>query len=207
MTARPSTLLSADEYAKLKDTLAARGADAEDFARLDRLQPWMAINALGRDVYTGGAYKTENGIDYALAAMAKSRGIPIRGMESLEVQVALSAGGTVEEQVAHLRMMIASPPQLQERGQRVADLAFGGWIRGEVHMAEALITLQHLSAGLRGASYDDLFRNRNENWSAVIETMLKDAGVSFIAVGAGHLVGRDSLQERLKLRGITAERY
>jgi uncharacterized protein YbaP (TraB family) len=37
--------------------------------------------------------------------------------------------------------------------------------------------------------------------------MLKGAGTHFIAVGAGHLVGPDSVQERLKLRGITTERY
>jgi uncharacterized protein YbaP (TraB family) len=41
----------------------------------------------------------------------------------------------------------------------------------------------------------------------VIEEMLKGSGSSFIAVGAAHLVGPDSLQTRLKLRGIVAERY
>jgi uncharacterized protein YbaP (TraB family) len=37
--------------------------------------------------------------------------------------------------------------------------------------------------------------------------MLEGAGVSFIAVGAAHLVGADSLQQQLKLRGIKSERY
>jgi uncharacterized protein YbaP (TraB family) len=37
--------------------------------------------------------------------------------------------------------------------------------------------------------------------------MLKGSGVSFIAVGAGHLVGPESVQKHLKLRGITAVRH
>jgi hypothetical protein len=52
-----------------------------------------------------------------------------------------------------------------------------------------------------------LLKDRNEAWSAVIEDMLKGSGSSFIAVGAAHLAGPDSLQTRLKLRGIVAERY
>ena len=65
------------------------------------------------------------------------------------------------------------------------------------------------SAGKRGAGrdIDALLKNRNEDWASKIEVMLKGSGVSFIAVGAGHLVGPDSVQNRLALRGISAMPY
>jgi len=54
---------------------------------------------------------------------------------------------------------------------------------------------------------DVMLDNRNENWAGQIEERLKGSGTSFIAVGAAHLVGPESVQERLKLRGIEAKPY
>ena len=54
---------------------------------------------------------------------------------------------------------------------------------------------------------DALLLDRNENWAMKIEQILKGSGVTFIAVGAAHLVGPNSLPARLKLRGVAAERY
>jgi uncharacterized protein YbaP (TraB family) len=54
-----------------------------------------------------------------------------------------------------------------------------------------------------GMSYQQLIVSRNENWAGQLEALLKGSGVAFVAVGGGHLVGRDSLQARLKARGIS----
>jgi uncharacterized protein YbaP (TraB family) len=43
--------------------------------------------------------------------------------------------------------------------------------------------------------------------AAGIEKIFEGSGVAFIAVGAGHLIGPDSLQAQLKKRGIETERY
>jgi uncharacterized protein len=47
---------------------------------------------------------------------------------------------------------------------------------------------------------------RNRRWAEWIERRLVEPGSTFIAVGAGHLAGRDSVQDMLALRGIRAER-
>jgi uncharacterized protein len=54
--------------------------------------------------------------------------------------------------------------------------------------------------------YDALLLNRNANWVGQIQTMLKGKGVIFIAVGAGHLIGPDSVLAMLKAKGIMSER-
>jgi len=47
---------------------------------------------------------------------------------------------------------------------------------------------------------------RNERWVNAITAMIKGSGVKFIAVGAGHLAGPDSVQNALKRRGVRVER-
>jgi uncharacterized protein YbaP (TraB family) len=56
-------------------------------------------------------------------------------------------------------------------------------------------------------SYDLMIAKRNENWAQQLETLLKGEGIAFVAVGSGHLVGRDSVQEKLAARGIKASKY
>lgn len=195
------------ELATFLGRLKESGAPAEVLDHAKEMKPWMAIQALGRGFYMGGAYKTENGIDESLARLAVTHGTPVHGMEKLEVQVALMAAGTEEDQVAMLRSLISMSPAMQKQSQRVADVAFGAWVRGETHGVEALMVFQGLAASMTGQTTDAMLKDRNEAWAGVIEDMLKGAGVNFVAVGAAHLVGKDSLQERLKLRGIGSERY
>ena len=55
--------------------------------------------------------------------------------------------------------------------------------------------------------YQKIFAERNARWSAQIEKLLAGSGVQIIAVGAGHLVGPDSLQTQLARHGIKVECY
>lgn len=203
-----SLLLTEDENAELAAALRNAGATEDIIASLDKYQPWLAIYSLGRDQTSGmGEYKADNGIDVSLAQIARGRGIPVKGMEDVEVQVALMANASIDEQLARLRAVLSGRSANNAQGKRIADLAFGSWIRGEVHLAEAMMVFMQIGSSATGVSTDPMFKNRNEAWAGVVEEMLQGSGVSFIAVGAGHLVGADSLQSRLKLRGIKAERY
>jgi uncharacterized protein YbaP (TraB family) len=42
-------------------------------------------------------------------------------------------------------------------------------------------------------------------WAGQIEDILEGSGVAFIAVGAAHLVGPDSVQAQLARRGVRAQ--
>ena len=54
--------------------------------------------------------------------------------------------------------------------------------------------------------YQTLLVKRNANWAGQIDTMMDGEGVIFIAVGAAHLAGDDSVQALLEQRGYTVER-
>lgn len=200
-----STELGPEDAAKLREELAAVGATPELIARTEVMQPWFANFALGREDTFGGAHKDENGIDISLARMAQARGIPIRGLESLEDQLLLGIGFTYEEQIAELRARMYMPATVKAMMGRVADAAFGAWIRGETNMVSALQVF--MLGGMGREGYNALLRDRNENWADEIEIILEGSGVSFIGVGAAHLVGPDSLPALLTERGIEVSRY
>jgi uncharacterized protein YbaP (TraB family) len=54
--------------------------------------------------------------------------------------------------------------------------------------------------------YDALLTKRNANWAKWISTKMDRPGVTFIAVGAGHLAGTNSVQALLPAYGLTATR-
>ncbi len=197
-----SSMLSEKENLLLAEARARAGIPDDAAEIMEHQQPWVTILALGRDSFFNDGYKEENGIDNALARMAQERNMPVRGMEDIETQLDLMLDLTVEEQLAELRADLLMAPALRQRMERVADLAFGGWVRGETNAAEALILFNRFSL-----SYDAIFTERNIAWASVVEDMLAGSGVAFIAVGAGHLVGPDSLQKQLEQRGIASRRF
>jgi uncharacterized protein YbaP (TraB family) len=53
---------------------------------------------------------------------------------------------------------------------------------------------------------DVLMRKRNAVWADWIQKRLAEPGTIFIAVGAGHLAGPDSVQHMLEKKGIKPRR-
>jgi uncharacterized protein YbaP (TraB family) len=51
------------------------------------------------------------------------------------------------------------------------------------------------------AIYNALLKSRNEDWVPKIEAMLEEPGTVLIAVGAGHLAGKDSVIQLLRADG------
>jgi uncharacterized protein YbaP (TraB family) len=53
---------------------------------------------------------------------------------------------------------------------------------------------------------DTLLRQRNQRWAAWIQRRLQRPGTVFVAVGAGHLAGGDSVPAMLAEAGLKVER-
>ena len=51
-----------------------------------------------------------------------------------------------------------------------------------------------------------LLVDRNKAWAKWIVDRLKQPGTVFVAVGAGHLAGKDSVQTQLSADGVKARR-
>jgi uncharacterized protein YbaP (TraB family) len=141
---------------------------------------------------------------------AREQGDEVVGLETVEQQIDWIAGGTDEEQLAALKRLLAVSEA--EFDAMMADMDEGvrAWMKGDTKPLEKVAEEWRngkddpLSAGM---SYEVMIVDRNENWAGQLQKLMAGKGVAFVAVGAGHLVGRDSLQEKLAARGIKAAKY
>jgi uncharacterized protein YbaP (TraB family) len=204
-----SSLLTADENKALTDTIAKSKLPPATAQVLNIMKPWFATAVLGMSPLMEAGYDPSAGIDSNLAKIAEDDGDAINGLEDAEEQFAILAGASEEDQLKALRALLSAPPEAMEAEKKMSEAAFTAWAKGDIAPMEGMVAAMYLAAaaGHGEVDMDNLLKNRNEHWAQEIETMLKGAGVSFIAVGAAHLVGPDSVFARLKARGIEAKRY
>jgi uncharacterized protein YbaP (TraB family) len=188
-------LLSPDDQAKFEAALKDAGLPIEAF---DRFEPWYAAVALSSLPLIKSGYSSENGVEAQLSAKAKALGQPHEGLETAASQLSLFDKLPMDVQRHYLHEVVAGLPTLT---QELNDIV-KSWSIGD---AEKL-------AKLMNADEDDpqmttiLLTNRNKAWAEWIKQRLAKPGTVFIAVGAGHLAGPESVQKQLAAQGFTATR-
>jgi uncharacterized protein YbaP (TraB family) len=78
------------------------------------------------------------------------------------------------------------------------------WSRGDVNELDRVV-VEDMKESAPGV-YKAILVDRNTDWANQIETLLEGSGTAFIAVGAAHLAGDDSVQAMLTQRGVDVER-
>jgi uncharacterized protein YbaP (TraB family) len=192
-----SSKLDAKGKAKLATVEAMVGAAP---AQIEPLRPWMAALTLDLLPLLKAGYDPNSGVDNILKAQAKARGEPLEAFESIEQQIRFFADLPEKEEVDYLLSTLDDA----DKGAGLIEQLIDAWAAGDLAKLEAL-----LNSDMRDkypALYQKLLVNRNKAFAAKIETLLKGEGVSFVAVGAGHLVGRDSVQANLERDGFKAVR-
>ncbi len=105
-----------------------------------------------------------------------------------------------EGQMTYLRRYLATYATAADQMER----AVAGWSSGD---AAAMDRFAFENGRAISEEVHQVFlARRNAAWADQIETLLKGSGVSFIAVGAAHLAGDDSLQQVLAAKGLTVVR-
>lgn len=192
-----SSLLTAEEFAVLD--VAARGLGASG-AQMDPLRPWLASLQLTVAGIIKAGFDPQAGVDRVLMERARSAGKPIKALETVADQVGFLAGLSEETQLDLLR---ASLEDFQE-AETMLDQMSKAWATGDVEGLERLVISETQAESPE--VYEAIFVRRNRDWADQIETLLEGSGTVFIAVGAGHLAGDDSVQEILEDRGVTVTR-
>lgn len=170
---------------------------------MDRVMPlrkWLLGVTLVQLEARRLGYDMTAGVDITLLKQAKARGMPVSGLETAEEQIRTLAAGTEEEELKSLRSMLSEIGKTDN----TLDRLFTVWTRGDEAALDA--EMNTLDRETDPALYRRILTDRNARWVPRIETILAGKGIVFIAVGAGHLVGKDSVIAMLKARGIQAER-
>ena len=193
---RLSQRLTTEQNAALSQALSAMGVPA---TALDNYEPWFASMSMVSIAAMRLGISPENGAEAILSKAARDRSIPVSELEGFEFQMKLFDELPEEQQLAQLRQTIDLLDQLDEG---MAPM-LAAWSTGNV---EQLVELMKEHQAQDRSLHDILFLNRNRNWAQWVDDRLDRPGTVFVAVGAGHLAGSDSVQTLLSQRGIASQR-
>lgn len=192
-----SSRLTEAENARLTQAGAAIGMPTVAF---EGMQPWSAALIVSVAGLVQAGYDPESGVDLLVKAAADSAGVPVRGLETMEQQVRFFAGLPDDVQLQFLRQSLEN----FEEAPSELDALVAAWASGDVAELERLMVDEMQDQW--GELYEVLLVRRNADWADQIQTLLEGEGVSFIAVGAAHLAGEDSVQAMLGARGVEVAR-
>ncbi|HUA81289.1 MAG TPA: TraB/GumN family protein [Dyella sp.] len=198
-TAHPlSTQLSESDNAALGKAAELAGLPG-GAATLQPMKPWLAALTLSVAPLMKAGLDPAEGVDKQLRAQMTEAGKPVHGLETAEQQVRFLADLPVPLQLGFLRDTLHDVQKSKEELLSLID----AWKQGHV---AAIAKLENDELKTKEpALYQELIVQRNTAWAAKIKDMLKQPGTVFIAVGAAHLAGPDSVQAQLAKSGITAQ--
>lgn len=190
--------------AKLEPSDAARMRRAArdlnlDFGAFDRRRPWLAALQISAARATRLGRRPEAGVEAVLSAEARARGLATWHFESPEDQIRVLADMAEEDQIALLLSVLDETGV----GARETDALDRAWAAGNVAALTARLSAE--AAAMDPDVREAILFERNRAWADRIEARLQGSGRTFIAVGAAHLVGEDSVVDLLRDRGLDVE--
>ena len=167
-------------------------------SQLIQMKPGMlAITLSSIEAIRNGA-SPDLGLEMRYGALAARDKKPTSGLETVEYQVSMFDDFTTEEADEMLRSTLES---LEDISEGLDDL-INAWRAGDAEGMDKLVN----------AEFEDneklrkvLLVDRNRNWIPHIERAVAGDRNVLVMVGAGHLVGDDSVIELLEAKGHKLE--
>lgn len=195
-----SSKLAAKDLARVDAAARALGAPNGE-AGFETMRPWLAAITLSVLPAIKAGYDPQSGVERVLTREAAAEGKPVKGFETLSEQLHFLSDLPRDQQVA---LLVSTLDDIGDATEKT-DQMVRAWAAGDVDTVARLVdeNMRRDSPAL----YDLLLTRRNRAWAAVLDRKLRqDDGVSFVAVGAGHLAGPDSLLRDLQARGYRVVR-
>lgn len=178
---------------QFEDALVELGLPVEAF---DKVEPWFAAMTLSLLPVVQAGYDQQSGVELSLSGRAGEK--HRSALETIDQQVDLFDKLPEDAQLTFLDEVVEGIGEAKP----TLDAMVAEWLAGD---AQELSTL--LNAELSDpALYDRLLTQRNANWADWIERRMEQPGTVFLAVGAGHLAGKGSVQDQLDRRGMEVRR-
>ncbi|WP_419905047.1 TraB/GumN family protein [Kiloniella sp.] len=185
-----------DYFVKALESLGLPENSMVNFAPM---RPWLVAVTLVLEQMKAQGIDPEAGVDKVLWDAAKADGKRLGYLESIDLQLSIFGNLSPQEDI---ELFEATMQQMVE-DTNLQDQIFSYWKDGDI---------EDLAQLMNAAFEDDdkmkaaLLTDRNLNWAYQIHKMMRGSGKIFIAVGAGHLGGEQSVQHYLKQLGYEVER-
>lgn len=186
----------ADAY-NLKRSISAMGVNPIEF---EHLQPWLAALQISQLRLSRSGFNRASGIETILIKRASKSGKTVKYLESVEDQMLALSQGDFREQIDILSSFIRN----QNGSDLGMNLVMQEWLDGDIHGLGRLVANPDI--GYSQNSYNALLVARNKNWLDILSDQLNQPEQTFVAVGAAHLAGPDSLLKMLETTDFNVER-
>lgn len=180
----------------LREAIAGVGLP---MAAADRLKSWALAVTVAQVLFQRAGLDPQLGVERGLTATFAAARKPMSALETVEEQLGFFDSLPEASQRAFLEGVLESPEEVR----REFDAMLRAWRSGDTRaIARTFNDEETLSRDLR----EILLVRRNARWAEWLQRRLERPGTIFVAVGAGHLAGDDSVQEMLRRRGLRTRR-
>jgi uncharacterized protein YbaP (TraB family) len=166
---------------------------------IQQMQPWMGSLILAMGLYQKLGLDPNQGVDKTLDGLARAANKPVEGFETGAEQIGFFANLTDQQQKA----MLVSTIEDWDQATNMLNDMIDAWKTGN---ADKLGELMTTSLRTQPELAKLILTDRNERWAEWVSARMAKPGTVFVAVGAGHLSGPDSVQAFLKQKGINSTR-
>jgi uncharacterized protein len=174
-----------------------RAGQREDM--VEKYEPWLAAIQLAVLPNRAEGYDSAYGVESVLTAAAKKSKKKISGLETPRQQF----GYFDTLSPAAQQVLLGETLDSMTTAGTTMDRIVTAWGNGDT---ESLAALMNEDLSKSPELTQALLIQRNRNWAGWVAARLRKPGVVFVAVGAGHLAGDNSLQRELQRRGLTVTR-
>lgn len=187
-------LMSEEQRGKYDAALTRIGVQP---AMFDHNRPWVVALLLPLVRVQQLGFDPRHGVEAQLDKRGKELNRPRQGLETIDQQFAIFAGLSASDQMDYLMAVVDALPEIDKQINTMVD----HWAKGD-----AAGLAKFLQADEDKMLSEALIYNRNRIWAGWISERMKQPGTVFIAVGTGHLGGKDSVQDVLAKGGYKATR-
>jgi uncharacterized protein YbaP (TraB family) len=180
----------------LRATIAKSGVPE---AGLNNMETWAAAFALLQVQFKELGVTGGDGVEQSLKSAFISSGKRIEQLETNSQQLGFFDILPENAQRELLEGAVESPAAAKQQ----FDGMLAAWMSGDVKAIGRTFNAEFQNSP---ELKQILLRQRNINWSGWLERRMQQPGTVFVAVGAGHLAGDDSVVELLKRRGYKVKR-
>lgn len=192
-----SSWLTPEENASLNQVTTRLGMPQ---GALEPFKPWLAALTLTLAPLVQAGFDPESGVDRSIDAYADNAGKTMRALETPDLQLNFFANLSPEIQREMLQEAITESEDLPAMIGQMST----AWERGDERALAAAVIDETRTE--YPELYQMLFVDRNNAWMTELTREMEGAGVDFVAVGAGHIIGRDGLVSQFRARGYRVER-
>jgi len=185
-------------FEELYSILEGYGVERE---MLKRLQPWFAAFEISAMTIREAGYNPEYGVENYLLEKAEAKGMEVIGLETIARQFAPFAKLSAESQALYLEQSLEEYEDAEDELENL----FQDWVEGNAgaytDIRQELIE-EAKTESLR--EFQIAFNDGRDEYMAgeIAELLQDDTGNTyFITVGSLHLVGKNSIVDRLEEKG------